>query len=128
MLRGFLAILAGFGLMAVTMVVFMWMASALMAVPTDAQTTAYSLVTVAIVFAASVAGGMLTGTVAVDRPVMHGIGLAVLLLLMLLPMLIFGPRLGQPVWYPYVMILACASGAVLGSVMVARQPGPVSRA
>jgi putative membrane protein (TIGR04086 family) len=133
MLRGLLAILAGFGLMAVTMVVFMWMASALMEVPTDAQTTAYSLVTVLIVLVASIGGGMLTGHLALSRPLMHGLGLAVLLLLLLLPMLIFGPRLGQPDWYPYVMVLSCGGGAMLGSYLVSRlrvetteQPEPLA--
>jgi putative membrane protein (TIGR04086 family) len=120
MLRGLLAILAGFGLTAVMWVVFAWMASALMEVPTDAQTTAYSLVTILIVFVSTFSGGMLTGNLALFRPVLHGIGLAVLLLLLLLPMLIFGPRLGQPDWYPMVMVLACAGGAILGSYVIPR--------
>lgn len=118
MLRGLLAILAGFGLMAVTMVVFMWMASALMGVPTDAQTTAYSLVTILIVLVASIGGGLLTGSAAPSRPVMHGVGLAVFFFLWLLPMLLFGPRLGQPDWYPYLMVLASGGGAILGSYLV----------
>jgi hypothetical protein len=118
MLRGLLAILAGFGLMAVTMVVFMWMASALTGVPTDDQTTAYSLITIIIVLVASIGGGMLTGSAAPNRPVLHGVGLAVFFLLWLLPMLIFGPRLGQPDWYPYLMVAACGGGAILGSYLI----------
>jgi hypothetical protein len=127
MLRSLLAVLAGFGVMAIMMVVFSWMASALTGVPTDDQTTGFALITVGIVLISSLAGGMLTGNLAPVKPLMHGIGLAVFFMLWLIPMLVFGPRLGQPEWYPYVMLLAGAGGAVLGSIIVPRSQEPVRR-
>jgi hypothetical protein len=48
---------------------------------------------------------------------MHGVALAVFFLLWLLPMLIFGPQLGQPAWYPYAMVVSIGGGAILGSYL-----------
>lgn len=127
-LRGLLAVLAGLGVAMMIVVVLTWTAAFLMRVPADAPTTAYVIVNIIISAAAALAGGFLTGRLAPVSRVMHGVGLGVFLFLLALPLILTGPRLGQPSWYPTVIGIVGLVFAPAGSWLSARTDPPASAA
>lgn len=131
-LRGFLAVLAGLGVVIIIVVVFTWATAALLRVPTNAPTTAYLIANLIISGAAAAVGGSLTGYMAPSSPVLHALGLGVLLFLLAVPMIVSGPLLGQPEWYPTAIALVGLIFAPVGGMLAARaeppQPAPESGA
>ncbi len=120
LLRGFLAVLAGLGVSMVLVVVFTWTASELMRVPANEPTMAYIIVNLIISTLAAVVGGYLTGRMAPSQPLAHAIGLGVFLFLLSLPMIISGPLLGQPTWYPTTIGIVGFAGALIGGLLAGR--------
>ncbi len=121
LLRGFIAILAGLGVVMMLVVVFTWTVSELLGVAANEVTTASMVAHMLIWALMPVVGGYLTGRMASTRSFLHGIGLGVLLLAIAgIPLILNGPRLQQPDWYPAATGAVMLMGASLGGWLAAR--------
>lgn len=121
LLRGLLSILAGLGVVMMLVVVFTWTVAELLRVPANESTTASVVAHLIIWATVPIVGGYLTGRMAPSWPLLHGIGLGILLFLVsALPMILDGPQLGQPEWYPAALGVLTFSGPTVGGGLASR--------
>jgi putative membrane protein (TIGR04086 family) len=120
MIRTFLALVAGFvtamlGVLAFTALsVFVFYSGDLNAEPT----APYLAFNVAYSFAFAVAGGWVAARIAHERPILHGFLLAAVMISLAIPSAIEGgPQPGQPMWYPWALVLIVGIGAPLGALI-----------
>ncbi len=116
--RSVAAVLAGLGTAGAIVFVATWVALALMLEPpregTPPLTTpAYITVNIAYSVIAAALAGYVTARIARRRLMMHA---RILAFLLLLPVLTTGgqPAPGQPAWYPWIIGLLGALGALAG--------------
>lgn len=113
-MKGFVAILAGLAVTMAIVVVFTWTAAVLMGVMANEPTPAYLIVNLIINAVAALSGGYLAGRIAYASPLLYASILGAILFLLGLPMILSGPLLGQPDWYPVTTALTGLLGAIAG--------------
>ncbi|MDZ7778980.1 MAG: hypothetical protein U5R14_03450 [Gemmatimonadota bacterium] len=127
-LRTFLALVAGFvtatlGVLALSSVV------ALIFFDGEAGTdpgAAYIAFNLAYSFGFAVAGGWVAARLAEERPLLHGFLLAGVVISLSIPSAVEGPRQpGEPLWYPWVLMVIVGVGAPVGAWIRARREARV---
>lgn len=125
MLRSILAIVAGYAITAVLIIVVTGGAAALLGVSDGKLSTPYLVVNLTGSTAAGVVGGFVAARLSPRAVGVHVGLLAVLLFAMSLPAVFGGAATGQPAWYPgAIAVLGPAAVAVGGAWAWARRPDP----
>lgn len=123
-LRTFIALVAGFltaslgvlGVSAVTVLVFFGGEVG------GEPSAGYIAFNLAYSFGFAVAGGWVAARIAGERPVLHGFLLAGVMISLSIPSAVEGPREpGEPLWYPWILMLIVGIGAPSGGLIRARR-------
>jgi hypothetical protein len=116
-LRSVLAVLAGFAVMFVLVIVCTLLSLALMHLKTGHPTPGYLVINVVYSLAAAVAGGWVAARVAGYRPLAHGVALA-LLMFVQGGLFLLHPAASQPFLYQVFLVIFPPLAAIGGSALV----------
>ena len=121
LMRGVLAVLAGFLTMAVLVAVLTLLAAAATGASGDELPASYLLLNILGSALSAFAGGWVTGRVARDAA-WPGWVLVGAIVVLGIPGVVGGPAVGQPVWYPLAIVLVGGIGAAIGGQIRRERP------
>jgi hypothetical protein len=116
-LRSFLAVIAGFAVMFVIVIVCTILCLGLMHLKSGHPTPGYLVINVVYSLSAAAVGGWVTGRVSGFRPIAHGVALA-LLMLVQSTLFLLHPAASQPFLYQVFLTVIPPLAAIAGSALV----------
>lgn len=120
MLRSVGAVIGGFFVIALAVIVGTMIAAGLFDGAGDEPTLPYLVANLAVSAAAAVLGGLVVERVAPDRPFLHALGLIAVMIL-LGGADVLSPSPGRPAGYPAAILVLGAIGVLIGVALPARK-------